>query len=117
MAALPGVEFAIIDERKITGYLLSETHPRGRAKAAFFLRFGFQQNFPEPMVKALLDHALRHQIAGSVETRFGIHYIIEGTMHTPDKRNPLIRSVWVIKTGETVPRFVTATPIRKKSSK
>jgi len=115
MAKLPYADSAYIDLRKIGGYLLSEAHPRGRLKAAFFRRFGFSAGQPGVMAGALLNHARSHDLAGAVETAFGIHYIIEGAIETPDKRNPVIRSVWVIKTGETLPRFVTATPVRKSS--
>ena len=113
MAKLPNADSAHIDPHKITGYLLSEVHPRGRLKAAFFLRFGFRTEQPGVLAQALLNHARSHDLAGSVETAFGIHYIIEGVLETPDKRNPVIRSIWVTKTGETLPRFVTATPVRK----
>ena len=77
------------------------------------MRFGFGIDQPGLLAEALLSHARSHEIAGSVETAFGIHYIIEGALQTPDKRNPDIRSVWVIKTGETLPRLVTAAPMRK----
>ena len=38
---LPRSLEAIVPERKLTGYLLSETHPVGRAKAKFFRALGF----------------------------------------------------------------------------
>ena len=38
---LPNIENAIIEEHKLTRYLLSESHPFGRGKASFFKRFGF----------------------------------------------------------------------------
>ena len=113
MAKLPNAGAASIDPRKIAGYLLSTTHPRGRAKAHFFMRFGFRASQPEILARALLDHAQSYGLAGSVETAYGIHYIIEGALRTPDGRNPLIRAIWMIKPSETAPRFVTATPIGK----
>jgi hypothetical protein len=57
MAKLPNAGSAHIDPHKITGYLLSEVHPRGRLKAAFFLRFGFRTEQPEVVAQALLNHA------------------------------------------------------------
>ncbi len=38
---LPNCERAWVMPEKITEYLLSMTHRRGRQKAGFFLRFGF----------------------------------------------------------------------------
>ena len=113
MAKLPNAEAAFIDPRKIAGYLLSTTHPRGRAKAIFFMRFGFSASRTDILIRALLDHAQSYGLAGSVETAYGIHYIIEGALRTPDGRDPLIRAIWMIKSNETAPRFVTATPIGK----
>ncbi len=37
---LPGVDRAVIDEAKIRDYLLSDAHPVGRFKAAFFVGLG-----------------------------------------------------------------------------
>ncbi len=33
---LPNAERAVVSERKVVDYLLSETHPDGRGKARFF---------------------------------------------------------------------------------
>ena len=41
---LPNAHLARIDREKITDYLLSSVNPRDRAKAGFFLRFGFNVN-------------------------------------------------------------------------
>jgi hypothetical protein len=37
---LPNAEKAVIERRKLTEYLLSETHPAGRFKAQFFKNLG-----------------------------------------------------------------------------
>jgi hypothetical protein len=46
MATVPGCDQAVIDAAKITAYLLCDTHPLGRAKAQFFMRFGFREDQP-----------------------------------------------------------------------
>jgi len=43
-------------------------------------------------------------------TTFGTRYVVEGLLNTPDSRNPLIRTVWFIETGQTSPQFITAYP-------
>lgn len=40
-AYLPNLDRAIVPERKVTAYLLSETHPEGHSKARFCSRHGF----------------------------------------------------------------------------
>jgi len=39
---LPEAHLAIIEEQKITQYLLATDHPAGRAKAAFFVGMGLR---------------------------------------------------------------------------
>jgi hypothetical protein len=36
--------------------------------------------------------------------------IIEGVLEAPSGASPRIRTVWILETGETHPRFVTAYP-------
>jgi Domain of unknown function (DUF6883) len=49
-----------------------------------------------------------------VETSsYGQRYIVEGIICSPDTRNPLIRVVWFVESGEDIPRFVTAYPLRR----
>jgi hypothetical protein len=43
---MPLSGYHIIELTKITDYLLSETHPVGSAKAAFFKAFGFDRTDP-----------------------------------------------------------------------
>jgi hypothetical protein len=54
---LPNGEQAVVDLRKIKDYLLSPTHPEGRAKARFFIRHGFSTDRPEELALAFIRHA------------------------------------------------------------
>jgi hypothetical protein len=45
-----------------------------------------------------------------VPSPHGDKYIIEGVLETPRGTSPRIRTVWILETGETHPRFVTAYP-------
>jgi hypothetical protein len=45
------------------------------------------------------------------ETGFGPRYEVEGKLHAPDGRSPLIRSVWQLDRGEVAPRLITAYPL------
>lgn len=112
---LPNAREARIDRDKILGYLLSPTHPRARAKAAFFSGFAFREERWQDLTDSLRKHALSHGVATELETPFGRKYTVEGAMETPDKRNPLVRSVWIIEKGTEFPRLVTAYPLRKRT--
>src|SRR3990172_7907882 len=108
---LPGLENAVISSEKITGYLLSPTHPNGRHKALFFTRFGFSIDTWEEFADALRQHAGDHYVAKVENSPFGTRYVIDGEILSPDRRNPLIRSVWFRTGNATKPYFVTAYPL------
>lgn len=108
---LPHLAGAVVPEKKITAYLLSETHRDGRHKAVFFLRFGFAADSWETLAEALREHAADHEVAQIEDSPFGTRYVVEGIMKAPDGRTPAIRSVWFIETGEDTPRLVTAYPL------
>jgi hypothetical protein len=111
---LPNCEKAVVAEAKLTNYLLNEAHPTGKDKAAFFMRFGYSAEEWEVLKQALLNHATANQVTSLLTTPEGIHYSIEGILVTPDGRNPLIRSVWVIDNDSETPRFITAYPLKKR---
>jgi hypothetical protein len=45
------------------------------------------------------------------ETLFGPRYEVEGSLRTPDSRNPHIRTVWQVDKGQLAPRLITAYPV------
>ena len=111
ISRLPNAQLAVIDQRKITDYLLAQAHPAGRGKAAFFQRFGFSAAAWAMLRDALFDHARSASIVSAADTPFGRKYILEGSLATPDGRNPRVRAIWFVTAGEMAPRFVTAYPI------
>ena len=108
---LPNADKAIVPSDKITDYLLSLTHLDGRDKAAFFIVFGFSPEAPKLLEAALLKQAEAQAVVRSVANTFGVRYVIEDELETPDGRNPLVRSVWFVENGEEIPRLVTAYPL------
>lgn len=93
-------------------YLLDLSSENGRAKARFFLSFGFTIDEWRVMARALQQHASDHEVTKTDERPpFGMHYIIEGALHTPDGRNPAVRVVWIIDEGDDIPRLVSAYPL------
>lgn len=105
---LPNAESAVVAREKITGYLLSFTNPRGRPKAYFFTRFGFDANHWEEIVDALLLHCQHNEVVEIKAADFGIQYAIIGPIRTPDGREPNVRSIWQIDYGNNYPRFISA---------
>jgi hypothetical protein len=111
---LPNAERAFISAPKLTGYLLSAAHPRGRGKALFFKRFGFDLGAAHLLEQSLLQHARKNEILRTYETPHGTKYEIEGPLLAPDGRTPMVRSVWIIEAGGAAPHFVTAFPASRR---
>ncbi|MDP2662724.1 MAG: hypothetical protein Q8R28_18570 [Dehalococcoidia bacterium] len=107
---LPNADKARVDYGKITDYLLSLSHPDGRNKAAFFMAFGFRVEEPEVLKQALQHHGAIRSVTGIAESRFGKRYTVEGTLETPDGRNPTVRTVWILANESDAPRLITAYP-------
>ena len=108
---LPNYQLAVVPQKKITEYLLSVTHPDGKSKAKFFLRFGFSVDSWEIMADALRCHAANNKLAKIEESPFGTRYVVEGEFSGADGRTPLVRSIWFIEMGEEIPRLVSAYPL------
>lgn len=111
MSLLPRAEDAVVEEPKIRGYLLNSEHDDGKHKAEFFTRFGFNREQWQDLAEALRSHAIKNVVEKTVRSPFGVRYVVEGPLSTPDERNPLVRSVWIIDEGEELPRLVTAYPL------
>ena len=105
---------AEVPEAKITRYLLNEAHPSNQGKATFFFSFGFTVAAWIALADALLRHVATHEVVRVSETEHGTKYIVEGALITPDGRTPDVRSVWVVESGETIPKLVTAYRLRKR---
>lgn len=107
---LPNARQVQIEKEKITDYLLSTNNLDGQSKAEFFSRFGFRIEQWQLFADALRDHGASHEVIKTDETGYGIKYIIEGPLETPDGRNPCVRTVWQIDKGSDYPRLITAYP-------
>jgi hypothetical protein len=112
---LPNYEQVVITREKIVDYLLSETHRDGRHKAAFFKKFVFMVTEWDRTAWALREHAAEHDVTRVETSPYGQRYVIEGVICSLDGRDPFIRTIWFIETGEEMPRFVTAYPVRRNT--
>ena len=110
---LPHGQHATVDREKITEYLLSVSNPRGRTKATFFLGFGFNIDQWQDFATALRLHGASHDVVKVVKTPYGSRYYVDGTIETPDGRDPQVRTVWQVDVGSDYPRLITAHPIRR----
>lgn len=108
MTELPNKSKAYIATSKIVDYLLSETHAVGKSKAKFFRSFGFDETNIVQFGQGLIKIA---QIEAVTETTYGTKYVIDGELEAPNGVMIRLRTVWIIETSDTIPRFVTAHPL------
>ena len=111
---LPNSHLAIVSRTKVLGYLLDDNHPRGRSKAAFFRRLGFDRAAPRPLEDELMRLARENEVLFCAETEFGVRYVIDGWVLSPAAVRAEIRTVWFVDQGKEIPRFVTAHPTRRR---
>ncbi len=110
---LPNGEEAYVAREKITHFLLRHNHKYGQSRARFFSRFGFRIDKWQELADALLNQGTRHEVIDIIEIDIGVKYVVDGEIETPDDRNPVVRTVWMVDTGTDAPRLITAYPIRR----
>ena len=106
---LPSASAAIVDERKISLYLLNPAHPDNGGKAAYFEALGFARSQPSVLAEAIRQ-AATGDILKSVPSPHGEKYLIDAFVTSPEGRVGPIRTIWIVDKGTTTPRFVTAYP-------
>ena len=110
MATLPEGERAVVPPAKLTGSLLSETHPVGRAKARYFRAAGFDERNVTDLAAGLLAIARTAMVGEEVASPHGVKYVLDGIMVAPGGGTLRLRTVWIIEPAVDYPRFVTAYP-------
>jgi len=110
---LPNAESARVEREKITDYLLSTTNARGRSKAVFFLSLGFTIEHWRGFAEALRLQGMTYEVVKVAETVYGQRYHVDGTLETPDGRNPQVRTVWQMDVESDYLRLITAYPVRR----
>lgn len=111
---LPNKLRAYVSVSKITEYLISETHAVGKSKAKFFRSFGFNETNTSQFEKALVDIPQTETVVEITETIYGKKYVVDGQLKTPGGDMIHLRTVWIIETGDDIPRLVTAHPLDYK---
>ena len=107
---IPNSDRALIDPVKLHGYLLSRSHPVGRFKAPFSHALGYSsENWRQLEVDLRTQH-LSRDVTLEDHTPYGQKYSIRATLVGPSGSSADVVSVWIVRTSEEPPRFVTAYP-------
>lgn len=108
--SLPNADRAVIDAAKIRDYILSEIHPVGRFKAVVFIALGYSADRWELLRDDLLALAQAGSATLGKPNPFGRIFEVRGILTGPLGRSADVSTVWIIRTAEELPRFVTAFP-------
>ena len=104
---LPSGDSAIIDPRKIFDYCLSPDHEDGKHKSHLFASvLGLRSDQADQLVEALRGAAAAGDAALGKRDKYGQRYVIDFEL-AGTSGNARIRSAWIIRENETVPRLVT----------
>jgi hypothetical protein len=107
---IPNADRAIVEAEKVRDYLLSPTHPVGRFKAPFFARLGYAQANWRELQRDLARLALSASAAPGHASRFGTKYEVSAILPGPSGRSATVVTIWMVRTGDDIPRLVTAYP-------
>ncbi len=104
---LPNADRAEVDPRKLTAYCLSVEHPIGKHKAAVFrAALGIVATDAVLLRNWLLDAAASGDAVAGVADEFGERYLIDFKA-TTEVGSATIRSAWIVRSGEDIPRLTT----------
>lgn len=104
---LPHNDRTILDIDKIEGYCLSPTHPRGRHKARVFREaLGIGPHDAAWFREVLLEGVCQGRASHLATDTWGSHWRVDVDITRHGKR-AVVRTNWIVRTGEIVPRFVT----------
>ncbi len=111
---LPNYEKVVINPQKFTDYILSDSHPIGKYKAAYFKNIGYVKENYHLLMSEILKLIKENNIDLETENEFGKKYIISGMISTPNKKILRVTTVWFIENNNSIPYFVTVYPTKSK---
>jgi hypothetical protein len=104
---LPNAAQAVLDIRKLEDYCLNPSHPRGRHKARVFREaIDLHRSDAAWLRETLLTAARSGEASRTGADDWGAYWRIDAAIRRQNK-SAVIRTIWIVRTGETVPLFVT----------
>jgi Domain of unknown function (DUF6883) len=104
---LPNAERAVVDLVKLSDYVLSLSHPRGRHKARVFLAaLGLTAADARELRAALLESARTGDAVLGPSDEFGTRYTLDFEMIRSNKR-ARVRGCWIIRADDGLPRLTS----------
>ncbi len=109
---LPNGRAALADIEKLRGYCLNFAHPEGRHKARRFRAIlAMTEADAEELRAALLDAAVACDASTAGGDEYGQRFVIDFEPRHVG-RSALVRSAWIVRTGENFPRLTSCYVLR-----
>lgn len=104
---LPRHECAVVDATKVAGYCLNAGHEEGRHKARVFsAALGISQADAEWLRDRFLEGIAYHEASEQEPSPYGRRFIVDMEI-THGPRSAMVRTAWIIRSGEPCPRLVS----------
>lgn len=104
---LPNADRAEVAIEKLRDYCLNAEHPRGRHKARVFLSaLGIASNEAEWLRQQIEQAAITQDAQPTEKDGFGQRYVLD-FVATRGTRRATVRSCWIVRAGESHPRFTS----------
>lgn len=104
---LPNGDRAIVEIAKLRDYCLNPHHEDGKHKARVFAAaLGIGQSDAEWLAEALRSAAVTAPAEIVGESRFGTLYVVDFELKRGD-RSAAVRSGWIIRYSDDLPRLTT----------
>jgi len=104
---LPHGDGATLDIRKIEDYCLNPVHPRGRHKARVFREaLDIRRSDAMWLRNALLEAARSGEASLHSTDAWGTYWRLDAAIRR-HRKSAVVRTVWIVRTGENLPRFVS----------
>jgi len=108
---LPNADRAVVDVAKLRDYSLNPEHPKGKHKARVFLKIlGLTQNDSDELRQIILDVILTAEATEEESIGYGRRFVVDFQLSgvgDSGTKTALVRSAWIIRTGEDFPRLTT----------
>jgi len=108
---IPDANSAHVPALKVAGHLLNLSHPVGGPKARWFSARGFDASDAAELTEALVRIVRSSDDYHSEVSRYGTKYVVRGQLECPDGSRPTIETVWIVESGSSHPRLITAYPV------
>lgn len=103
-------EATIIAPEKLRDYVVNTSSPDGASKARYLRGMGYEQHNWKTLEQDLRTQHLSQDVKPGQQSMYGHKYEIRAPLIGPNGNKRWLRSVWMIRQGETIARFITLIP-------